>query len=68
MYLREFNCEECGEVDVRKTASKKRCDRCQKAHRREAHSLSQSRWRRRMGLGGIEINQDPNMENAIYCG
>jgi hypothetical protein len=68
MYLREFACEECGKVGIRRTASKKRCDKCQSAHRRERFALAQSRWRRKVGFGEVDMNHDENMEDAIYCG
>ena len=68
MYLREFTCEECGKVGVRRTAAKKRCTECQKLHLRERKTLAQSRWRRKVGFGEVEMNHDPNMEDAIYCG
>jgi hypothetical protein len=68
MYLQEFSCEECGKVGMRRTAAKKRCKTCQDAHYRERRALAQSRWWRKKGFGEIDMNHDPNMEDAIYCG
>lgn len=67
MYMREKECV-CGEKFIALTASKTRCDRCQKAYERERKAGYAKRARRlKAGLEDDNYNHDPNFENGIFA-
>ena len=66
--MSEYVCEDCGKPGIRRSTATKRCPKCQEAHRKERKALIQSRWLRKKGFEEVDMNHDPNMEDAIYCG